>query len=83
MLDSLLGYNDRPGTLLSSKNLQESVSRVMAETEEEEKYFERDVNNITMDTLFHSPVTINKQKKDANVTNERQISLDIHEETIK
>ena len=37
--------------------------------EEEEKYAKRNTNNATMDTLFQSPVTINKQSKDANVTN--------------
>ena len=35
MLNSLLEHNHRNGTPLSSKNLQEAVSRVM---EEEEKY---------------------------------------------
>ena len=34
MLDSLLDHNDCHGTPLSSKNLQEAVSRVMSETEE-------------------------------------------------
>ena len=51
--------------------------------EEEEEEIESNVNNITNDTLFRSPDTINAQKKDANVTNERQIALDIHTEMIK
>ena len=83
MLDSLLDHNDRHGTPLSSKKLQEAVSRVMAETEEEEKYAKRNVNNVTMDTLYQYPVTINIQRKYANVKNERQIASDIHAETIK
>ena len=66
MLDYLLKHNHRHGTPLSSKNLQEEVIRVM---EEEEKYAKHNVNNVTTDTLFRSPVNINAQKKDANVTN--------------
>ena len=49
ILDSLLDDNDRHGTPLSSKYLQESVIRVM----------EDNVNNITMDFFFQSPATIN------------------------
>ena len=63
MLDSLLNYNDCHGTPFSSENLREAVIRVMAETEEEEKYAKRNVNNVTMDDFVHSPVTINTQKK--------------------
>ena len=35
------------------------------------------VNNVTMDTFLQSPVTINTQRKYANVTNERRIASDI------
>ena len=80
MLNYLLKNNDRHGTPFSIKKLQEVVSRF---TEEEEKYAERKVNNATMDTLFQSPVTINTQRKDTNVTNERPIAADIHAETMK
>ena len=83
ILDSLLDHNDCHGTLLSSKKLQETVSRVMTETEEEEKDAKLNVNNVTMDTLFQYPATINTQSKYANVTNERQINSDIHAETTK
>ena len=76
MLNSLLENNHRHGTPLSSKNLQEAVSRVM---EEEEKYYERNANNITTDNFFQSPVTINAQKKYANVTYERRIASGILE----
>ena len=55
----------------------------MAETEEEEKYAKCNVNNVTMDNLFQSPETINKQRNDANLSNERLIASDIHAETIK
>ena len=80
ILDSLIDDNERHSTPLSSKNLQDTFSRVM---EEEEKYSERNVNNINMDTLFQSPVTINTQRKDANVKNERRIAADIHAEMMK
>ena len=80
MLDSILDHNHCQGTPLSSKKLQEAVSRVM---EEEEKAAECNVNNITTDTLFQSPVTINAQKKDANLKNERLIALNSHAEKIK
>ena len=59
MLDSLLDHNDRHGTQFSSKKLQEAVSRVMAETEEEEKDAKCNVNRGTMDNLFRCPVLIN------------------------
>ena len=83
MLDSLLDHIDCHGTPLSSKKLQEAVRRFMAETEDKEKYAKRNVNNVTMDTLFQAPVTINTQREDANVTNERRITSDIHAETMK
>ena len=73
ILDSILDDNERHGTPLSREKLQKAVSRVM----------EDKVNNVTMDTLFQSPVTINAQNKDANVTNERRIAAEIHAETIK
>ena len=66
MLDSILDDNERHGTTLSSKKLQGAVSIVIVE---EEKYAKHNANNVTMDTLFHSPITINTQKKDTNVTN--------------
>ena len=83
MLDYLLDNNERPDTPLSIKRLQEEVSRVTAGTEEKEKDAKRNVNNVTMDTLFQSPFKINTQRKIANVTNERQIAADIHAETMK
>ena len=36
--------------------------------EDEEKYAERNVNNVTTVTLFQSPLAVNAQKKYANVT---------------
>ena len=43
--------------------------------EEGEKYAKRNVNKVTTDTLFQSPVTINSPKKDANGSYERRITL--------
>ena len=51
--------------------------------EAEEKDAKRNVNNVTMDMFFKLPVTINKQRKDANVTYERQIASEIHAKTFK
>ena len=51
--------------------------------EYEEKYAKRNVNNVTTYTSFQSPVTINAQKKYANVTYERRIASDIISERIK
>ena len=50
--------------------------------EDEEKYTEPNVNNVTADTLIWSPVIINTQKEYANVTYKRRIASDIHVETI-
>ena len=55
----------------------------MIQTEGEEKDAERNVNNITIDTLVQSSVTINKQREDATVSNERRIASNIHAEMIK
>ena len=50
---------------------------------DEEKDAERRVNNVTMDTLFQPPITINKKNKDSNVKYERRIASGILVETIK
>ena len=68
MLDQLIKNNHRHGTPMSNKNLRKAVIRVM---EDEEKDAKRNVNNVTKDTLFQSPVTVNAQKKDVNMTCER------------
>ena len=63
ILDHLNGYQDRHIRILSSKNLKEAVPRVM---EQEEEEIEPNINNITCNTSFQSPVTKNVQNKDAN-----------------
>ena len=56
----------------------------MEETEEEERDAKRSSNNLNMDTFFnHSPVTSNKQRKNANKTNEGRIYSNILAETLK
>ena len=57
----------------------------MAETEEEERNIITGVNNVTMDTFCHSPVTTNTQGENANTifTSERRITLGIVAETLK
>ena len=56
MLDHLNEYNDRHGQQMSNKNLRDAVIRVMKEEEEE---IESNINNITMDTSYQSPVAMN------------------------
>ena len=51
--------------------------------EDEDKDAERNVNNVAKDTLFQSPVTINAQKKDTNMTYKKRISSGILAETIE
>ena len=83
MLETLIDHNDRHNAPLSSEKLQQAVSKVMAETEEEECEAERNANNVTMDTFLQSPVTIYTQRKYANGTNERRIASYNMKETIK
>ena len=51
--------------------------------EEKEEDSKSNVNNVTTDTSFQSPITINAKKKDTNVSYERQIASVILSETIK
>ena len=84
MLETLVDYNDRNNAPFSNENLGQAVSKVVAETEEEERDAKRNTNNVTMDTFFHhSPATTNTQRYIANGTNERRISSSIMAETIK
>ena len=63
ILDNLNEYQDRHGQRLSSKKTREAVRFVMDEEEEE---MERNINNITCNTSFQSPVTKSVQKRDAS-----------------
>ena len=61
ILDTLNKYQDCHGQKLTSKKLKEAVLRVMDKEEEEIEY---NINKISCDTPFQSPVTKNIQKKD-------------------
>ena len=80
VLDTLNEYQDHHGQILYIKKLKEAVRRVMVEEEEE---MERNINNITCDTPFQSPVTKNLQKKDANCSLERRLSAGVLAEIVK
>ena len=62
-METLANNNNCNGAPLFNEKLQQSVSKVIEETEAE---FERNINKITMDTLFQSPV----QKKDISTIND-------------
>ena len=51
MLETLVNYNDSNNGPFSNKKIQQAVSRVMSETEEEERDAERNTNHIAMDTI--------------------------------
>ena len=53
LLKTLVDESNRNSAPLSNENIQQAVSIVMEETEAELK---RDINEITMDTSFKSPV---------------------------
>ena len=80
ILDHLNRYQDRHGETLCSKNIKETVLRVM---EQEEENIKRNINNITCNTSFDSPVTMNVQKKNANWSLERRLDAGILEEMVE
>ena len=55
MLETLVDYNNCNGTPFSNEKIWQAVNKVMEETEAE---FERNINEITMDTSFQSPIKI-------------------------
>ena len=80
ILDHLNEYHDCHGQILSSKKLKEAVLRVM---EQEEEEIERNIDTITCDTSFESPVTMNVQKKDATFSLERRLAAGILAEIVE
>ena len=59
LLKTLVDGNNRNGAPFSNENIQQAVSIVMGEMEAE---LEQNINKITMDTSFQSPVRyINNQ----------------------
>ena len=89
ILETLVDHNDRHNAPLSNEKLRQAVSKVVAETEEEERNAnsvtmeELNANNVTMDTFHQSPVKTNTQIKNANVPNKKRISSGILAEMIK
>ena len=63
LLDTLVKDNNRKGKTLSNDKIQQAVGKVMEETETE---FEGNINKITCDTSFQSPI----QKKDVATIND-------------
>ena len=51
--------------------------------EEEEEEIEHNINNITCNTSFQSPVGMNVQKKDANWSLERRLATGVLAEMVK
>ena len=80
MLDHINEYNDCHGQILSSKNIKEAVLRVM---EEEEEEIERNINNISCDNSFQSPIDMNVQKKDTTFSLERRLALGVLAEMVE
>ena len=89
MLETIVDHNNRRNAPFLNENIQQAVSKVMAETEDEERNSnnvtmeESNANSVTMDTLCQSPVTTNIQRNNANFPNERRISSVILAERIK
>ena len=63
MLETLVDENNLNSASLYNENLRQVVNKVMEETESE---FERNINKITIDTSFQSPI----QKKDISTIND-------------
>ena len=63
MLETLVDYNYHHNAPFSNEKFQQEVSKVIAETEEEERNITSDSNNVTMDYFCWSPATTNTQKK--------------------
>ena len=53
LLDTLVEDNNCKGEPLSNDKIRQAVGKVIEETEAE---FERNINKITCDTLFQSPI---------------------------
>ena len=51
--------------------------------DEEEEEMERNINNITCDTSFQSPVTKSVKKKDASWSLERRLAAGVLEEMVE
>ena len=79
-LDTLNKYQDNHGQRLCSKKLKEGVLHV---TEQQKEEIEGNINNITCDTSFQSPVTNSVQKKDASWSLERRLAVGVLAKILK
>ena len=65
-METLVDYNEHNNAQLSNEKLQHAISKVMVETEAQERNIIPDVHNVTMDILCQYPVTTNTQEENAN-----------------
>ena len=84
-METLVDYNDRNNAPFSNEKLQQAISKVMAETEAEERNIILYAHNVNMDNFCQSPVTTNTQRDNANaiLTSERINNSDALAETLK
>ena len=68
-METLMDHDDCHNVALSNEKFLQAVSTGMVEKEEEEHNVNYNVNNVTMDTFFQSPVTTNTLRKIENVPN--------------
>ena len=80
VLDTPKKYQDRHGQILSTKNVKEAVRRV---TDEKGEEMEHNINNITCNNPFQSPVSKNGQKKDANWSLKRRLDAGVLAEMVE
>ena len=85
MLETLVDYNDHQNAPLYNDIIQQKISKVMAETEAEERNIILDANNLTMDNFCQSPVMTYTQGDNVNaiLTSERRNNSDVLAEMIK
>ena len=59
LLETVVDYNDHHNAPFYNEKLRHKISKVMAETEEEERDDKRKANNVTINTFSQSPLTTN------------------------
>ena len=80
ILDTLNRYQNCHDQRLPSKKLKEAVLLVM---DEEEEDIENNINNVTCDTPFQSPVTRSVQNKDSSWSLERRLAAGVLAEMVE
>ena len=74
MLGTMIAHIDRSKTPLSKYKLQQAITTIVAETEDEEWDAKCNDNNLTTDTFIQPPVTTNTPREKTDVANERRVS---------